>query len=338
VDGNQNHEPCIFNPHRKKCGRKKRVIRGVATTPETDRQGDVVESLGVVYKNPLPLLWMHQTDKPVGLVKFEKPTKNGINFEATLPNVTEPGTLKDRVDEAWHSVQHKLVRAVSIGFRALEYAFMEDGGTHFQKSEILELSLVVVPANESATIQSVKSLDKVARAASGRTLDDDEGPTPPAPGKSKTSTLPVKAQERKQTMKKSIAEQISAFSATREAKSADMDVIMDTAAEKGETLDADGKEKYDTLLSEVKEIDDHIVRLKAAEERSKAAAVPVVAPARARLLLSAAELTSSPCSVRFPRGTVSSVCSVRASWHGKRTSPPIRSRNPRDGGMKSPQS
>jgi HK97 family phage major capsid protein len=77
-------------------------------------------------------------------------------------------------------------------------------------------------------------------------------------------------------MKKSIAEQISAFSATREAKSADMDVIMDTAAEKGETLDADGKEKYDTLLGEVKEIDDHIVRLKAAEERSKAAAVPVV--------------------------------------------------------------
>ena len=67
--------------------------------------------------------------------------------------------------------------------------------------------------------------------------------------------------------KKSIAEQISAFTATREAKNADMDAIMDTAAEKGETLDADQKEKYDTLESEVKEIDDHIVRLKAAEER-----------------------------------------------------------------------
>jgi HK97 family phage major capsid protein/HK97 family phage prohead protease len=299
----------------KSVDENKRVIRGVATTPETDRQGDIVESLGVVYKNPLPLLWMHQTDKPVGLVKFDKPTKSGINFEATLPNVTEPGALKDRVDEAWHSVQHKLVRAVSIGFRALEYAFMEDGGTHFQKSEILELSLVVVPANESATIQSVKSLDKVARAASGRTLDDDEGPTPPAPGKSKTSTLPVKAQERKQTMKKSIAEQISAFSATREAKSADMDVIMDTAAEKGETLDADGKEKYDTLLSEVKEIDDHIVRLKAAEERSKAAAVPVVG-----------ELEPGCCSPRRQSRRHHAACasqglrlrpSARCALHGK---------------------
>jgi hypothetical protein len=44
----------------KSVDENKRVIRGVATTPETDRQGDIVESLGVVYKNPLPLLWMHQ--------------------------------------------------------------------------------------------------------------------------------------------------------------------------------------------------------------------------------------------------------------------------------------
>jgi HK97 family phage major capsid protein/HK97 family phage prohead protease len=253
-----------------------RIIRGTATTPAPDRVGDIVEPMGVKFKNPMPLLHQHDTSAPVGTVKFDKPTKSGITFEARIPKIDEPGLLKDRVDLAWAEVKAGLVPAVSIGFRALEFNRMDDGGLRFVETEVMELSLVTVPANADCTISMIKSLDTAQRAATGHTLNGEDRTTPPAPGKSKTSTLPVKAQERKQTMKKSIAEQISAFSATREAKSADMDVIMDTAAEKGETLDADGKEKYDTLLSEVKEIDDHIVRLKAAEERSKAAAVPVV--------------------------------------------------------------
>jgi HK97 family phage major capsid protein/HK97 family phage prohead protease len=249
------------------------VIRGVATTPEPDRMGDVVESLGMKFKNPMPLLWQHQADKPVGLVKFEKPTKNGINFEATLAPVVEPGALKDRVDEAWQSIKHQLVRAVSIGFRALEYSFMDDGGIHFQKTECLELSLVTIPANASATIQSIKSFDTVARAASGLTRDDELRPTPPASGKSKTTHV-VKAQEGK-IMKKTIAEQIAAFEATRTAKSARMDEIMDTASDTGTTLDATAKEEYDTLDAEVKEVDEHIVRLRAREATMLKTAAPV---------------------------------------------------------------
>ena len=33
-----------------------RIITGTATTPSPDRVGDVVEPLGVKFKNPLPLL------------------------------------------------------------------------------------------------------------------------------------------------------------------------------------------------------------------------------------------------------------------------------------------
>lgn len=63
-------------------------------------------------------------------------------------------------------------------------------------------------------------------------------------------------------MKKSIAEQISAFEATRQAKGARMGEIMDAAAEKGETLDQAAQEEYDALEGEVKSIDDHLVRLR----------------------------------------------------------------------------
>jgi HK97 family phage major capsid protein/HK97 family phage prohead protease len=248
---------------------EKRIITGVATTPSPDRMGDIVEPLGVKFKNPMPLLWQHKSDKPVGTVKFDKPSKTGITFTAQLPNITESGALKDRVDEAWQSVKAGLVRAVSIGFRALEHAFMDDGGVRFIESEVLELSLVTIPANADATITAIKSLDAEIRAATGKKDSDDDRPKPPAPGTKRNKT--VKAQEAR-TMKKSIADQISAFEATRQAKAAEMDTLMDTAADKGETLDAEQKEQYDTLEAEVKEIDEHLVRLRAREKRELAAA------------------------------------------------------------------
>lgn len=137
-----------------------RIIRGVATTPTPDRVGDIVEPLGVSFKNPMPLLWHHNADKPVGTVTFDKPTKGGITFEAKLAAIDEPGTLKDRIDEAWQSVKAGLVRAVSIGFRSLEHAFIEGtGGVRFMKSEVMELSLVTIPANAEAVISSVKQFD-----------------------------------------------------------------------------------------------------------------------------------------------------------------------------------
>lgn len=249
-----------------------RIIRGVATTPQPDRVGDIVEPLGVEFKNPMPLLWQHKSDKPVGTVKFDKPTKDGITFEARIASTDEPGTLKDRLDEAWQSVKLGLVRAVSIGFRSLEHAFMENGGIRFIQSEVMELSLVTIPANAGATIQSVKQFDAEQRAASGRVLNDDDRPTPPAPGKKKSTQ--VKAQEGR-TMKKTYAEQIASFEATRQAKSAEMDTLMEKAVDSGQTLDAGDKEAYDTLEAEVKEIDEHLVRLRAAEERNKKAAAPV---------------------------------------------------------------
>lgn len=143
----------------KSVNEDQRVITGVATTPDVDRVGDIVEPLGVKFKNPLPLLWQHQSDKPVGTVKFDKPTKNGITFEATLPRISEPGTLQDRIEEAWQSLRAKLVRGVSIGFRPIEYSFMDDGGIRFMASEVYELSLVTIPANAAATIQTIKSMD-----------------------------------------------------------------------------------------------------------------------------------------------------------------------------------
>lgn len=136
-----------------------RVITGIATTPEPDRVGDIVEPMGAKFAAELPLLWQHRHDSPVGMAEFGKPTKKGIPFKATIAKIGEDGPLKQLVDMAWQSVKAKLVRGVSIGFRALEYNHMDGGGVRFTSTEIMELSLVTIPANASATIQSIKAMD-----------------------------------------------------------------------------------------------------------------------------------------------------------------------------------
>lgn len=248
-----------------------RIIRGVATTPAPDRMGDIVEPLGVQYRNPLKLLWQHKADKPVGNVTFGTPTADGISFEASVVKIDEPGVLKDRVDEAWQSVKHGLVSAVSIGFKALEQTPIKGGGFRFTKSEVLELSLVTIPANADATITTIRSIDHELLAATGKKQSAVVRLS--SPGASGTSTPKLAPKEG--IAVKTFAEQISGFEATRQAKAARMADLMNKAAEEGATLDNEQTEEYDTLDSEVKSIDAHLVRLSRLEATNRAAAVPV---------------------------------------------------------------
>jgi HK97 family phage prohead protease len=157
-----------------------RVIRGIATSPTVDRVGDIIEPLGMKFTNPMPFLWQHMHDKPIGTVKFDTPTAAGIGFEATIahPDTVESETLKDRLREAWDSLRIGLVRAVSVGFRPIEYSYMEEGGVRFIESECFELSAVTIPANSDAVINEIKSIDAALRKAAG--VSDPEVPAAPA--------------------------------------------------------------------------------------------------------------------------------------------------------------
>lgn len=249
----------------------KRIIEGIATTPETDRVGDIVEPLGVQFKNPMPLLLFHQADKPVGTVRFAKPTKDGISFTARLPKIDAPGTLQDRVEEAWQSIKAGLIGGVSIGFRAIETSRLDDGGIRFIESEVLELSLVTIPANASATIQTIKSLDADLLAASGQQQIVVSVP-PGASGQSKPRILAPKDAKKMQT----IAERITGFEAKRAANAARMEEIQNKANEDGRTKDDAEKDEFNNLKNEIKSIDDELVDLREMEKLNVKKAVPVV--------------------------------------------------------------
>lgn len=141
---------------------EKRTFSGWATTPTMDRVGDTINPLGVKFTNPLSLLRGHDHKEPIGSATFDTPTKKGVKFEAEIPIVDEEfGTLRDRVDTAWGELKYGLVRAVSIGFRAVKYAFTDEG-VDYQEIEVYELSTVSIPALPDAVITAVKSMQPLS--------------------------------------------------------------------------------------------------------------------------------------------------------------------------------
>lgn len=140
---------------------EKRFMTGVASTPEVDRGGDVVDPKGVVMKLPFPFLWQHDSHQPIGHVTKAKVTDAGIEVGIQISKWDKPGKLKDRLDEAWDTLMAGLVRGLSIGFLPLESARIENGfGRHFTAWEMLELSAVTIPMNAGASIQTIKSMDQ----------------------------------------------------------------------------------------------------------------------------------------------------------------------------------
>jgi HK97 family phage major capsid protein/HK97 family phage prohead protease len=244
---------------------QQRTITGIASTPQPDRMGDVVEPLGISYKNPLPLLLYHDAKKPVGQVTFKKPTVDGLEFSATLPTIDTPGTLHDRVEEAWQSLKAGLLAGVSIGFRAIEEAFNKDtGGYRYLKTEVLELSLVAIPANADATIHTIKSLDL---AASGRHPSRDR------------DSLPIvrvdKGAPRMDNQKKTYAERIAAQEHTRAAKVARLETIQDAATDR--TKSEPEREEFDNLKADIASIDTELGDLRDMEKIALTKATPITA-------------------------------------------------------------
>lgn len=277
---------------------EKRVITGIASTPSPDRMQDVVEPKGAQFKLPIPFLWQHNHEEPIGHVTDAKVTQKGIEVSVQLTQVEEPGKLKDRLDEAWQSIKSGLVRGLSIGFSAKEFEQIPGSwGLRFLSWEWFELSAVTIPANAEATITSVKSIDREQRAALGIKSVPVVRITPAGASAIKTKTIKVPKPQEGNDMK-TTAEQIAEFEATRVSKAAEMEAIMTKAAEAGETLDADQSEQFDTLEAEIAAIDKHIGRLKQMQKAQAANAKPVTEEAGAQRMANVKALDFKEVQVR----------------------------------------
>ncbi|EKO2811941.1 phage major capsid protein [Salmonella enterica subsp. enterica serovar Senftenberg] len=251
----------------KSVNEDERIITGIASTPSPDRDGDIMEPEGAKFRSDTPFLWQHDRSQPIGTCT-PKMVKEGLQITAKLvkPTSDMPSQLIARLDEAWASIKAGLVRGLSIGFRPIEYSFLDEGGIRFLSWDLLEVSAVTIPANAECSIQTVKSFDRQFLAASG-----NEKPVVKT-SKTAGATAP-KTKKGNNTM--NIAEQIKSFEAKRAALAASLDEVMSKAAEEGRTLDAEEEESYDNTSAEIKSVDAHLKRLRDMESNLASTAKPV---------------------------------------------------------------
>jgi HK97 family phage major capsid protein/HK97 family phage prohead protease len=121
-----------------------------------DRMGDVIDPKGWVLdnfkQNPMAL-FNHNSSFPIGT--WEDVKVQGGRLVGKL-KLAARGT-SDRIDEIISLVEQGILRAVSVGFSPIERKPLDDGGIRFTKQELLETSLVSIPANPAA-VQLAKSL------------------------------------------------------------------------------------------------------------------------------------------------------------------------------------
>jgi HK97 family phage prohead protease len=162
----------------KEIDEESRRITGIASTPKTDRAGDIVMPEGAKFTLPIPFLYQHDSRQPIGHVIEAKVTKKGIEIVAEIAQ----GVHED-IEKAWKYIKAGLVRGLSIGFRGIDMEpIPHSWGMIFETWEWLELSAVTIPANADATIQSVKQYDAEALKAATGAEPNPADDTPAAPG------------------------------------------------------------------------------------------------------------------------------------------------------------
>lgn len=136
-------------------------------------KGAFTESLKKIKASgdPLPALWQHNWSEPVGGYPSLEEDDHGLKVAGFL--------LKDdvqRAKEAYALMKNRVVKGLSIGYWVLEDSWNEkDRIRTLVELELVEVSIVTFPMNELATIDSVKSMERILKAGELPTLSEFEG-------------------------------------------------------------------------------------------------------------------------------------------------------------------
>jgi HK97 family phage prohead protease len=259
----------------------KNNLEFILSDETVDRYGDIIVANGWDLKdfrnNPIAL-FNHNSDFPIGKWSNLRVEKGELRGNLQLADAGS----STRIDELRALIDQGILRAVSVGFAPIAREAIKDDkdrmtGIKFTKSELLECSLVSVPANANAlaVARSLKVSEETKRLVFGKSADKrpaarsvqgvTRGKIADITLKSKDQTamtVPIsKRIEDAQTRLNDLQDQLNAHLATFDQDGVDMDAATITTDEINAAID-----KQQKMLDS----------LKAAEQRLAATAQPVV--------------------------------------------------------------
>jgi len=125
-----------------------------ASSEKVDSYGDVVMQKGIdlsrFKENPI-ILYQHNSDEPIGRAVDMRLSEKGLVADVELA----PFGVSEKIDTIRGLIEAGILKAVSIGFTALEHEIIRDKsgdmtGFKFVKSLLHEISIVSIPANDEA--------------------------------------------------------------------------------------------------------------------------------------------------------------------------------------------
>ncbi|MFG1255884.1 HK97 family phage prohead protease [Xanthobacter flavus] len=156
-----------------------RVVSFVFSDDSVDRYGDTIDQRG----------WVLDSYRANPVVLFGHNDKQAANVVGKVLNLRVEGNrligdvefaaadVNPEADVVFRLVKGGFLNCVSVGFQPLEWALSKDksrpGGVDFRKQELLELSIVPVPANANALVQVRAAGIAASRVALGMTAARD---------------------------------------------------------------------------------------------------------------------------------------------------------------------
>lgn len=153
------------------------IIKGYPTTPDIDRTNDIIESLAfsdsidTYTKASGSIFFNHDWNEPVGKILSYIPPDENNSFLITAkiyPDINE---------KVYKMVKYGVVKSFSVGFFIKDYVEQKINGkniTIIKDADLIDISIVTVPANPNANFEMVKSLIKSVGIKNFEKLINDE--------------------------------------------------------------------------------------------------------------------------------------------------------------------
>lgn len=148
-----------------------RTWDAVLSTQRQDRDADRISLLDWMWAAIVPLLWAHShTELPIGRVRNLRVERDALRGVVEFP----PEGTYAFADQVVRLIEAGFLGSVSVGFRAIDQPTPNAlGGVDFVgKKELLELSVVNVPANEDAQIERMDGVALMKWFGGSRHTDD----------------------------------------------------------------------------------------------------------------------------------------------------------------------